>query len=192
MKRSMMQIILLSRVRNLGAIGEMVSVKRGFARNYLLPQGKALRATADNIKEIKRKQEELEKRDQELLEEAQKNADKIKETALVFVRQASESGQLYGSVSVRDIKLGLAQEGYDIPAEQILLGDRIKEVGLHPCQLALHAEITAPIVINVARNESEAQTQWQEAQKKHDNTSTKDKSSKPAAKDDTQKNDNGD
>lgn len=160
MKSSAMHIVLLDRIRSLGGIGDVVAVRRGYARNYLLPQGKALRATKDNIQEMEKKRAELEKKDQEALKQAENKKNQLHDLDLNFIRQASESGQLYGSVSVRDIKEVLKEQGHDIPSEQIMLSDRIKEVGVHGCVLVLHADVTVTVMLNVARNEDEAQTQW--------------------------------
>ena len=160
MKSSAMHIVLLDRIRSLGGIGDVVAVRRGYARNYLLPQGKALRATKHNIQEMEKKRAELEKKDKEALEQAQQKKKQLQDLALNFIRQASESGQLYGSVSVRDVKELLKQQGHDIPSEQIMLSNRIKEVGLHSCMVVLHADVTVSVMLNVARNEDESQTRW--------------------------------
>ena len=182
MKSSAMHIVLLDRIRSLGGIGDVVAVRRGYARNYLLPQGKALRATKHNIQEMEKKRAELEKKDQEALQQAQQKKNQLQDLALNFIRQASESGQLYGSVSVRDVKELLKEQGHEIPSERIMLSDRIKEVGIHSCVLVLHADVTVPVRLNVARNDDEAQTQWKAHLEPHSEPSDEKDRGVPAKK----------
>ncbi len=154
-----MQIILLERVENLGQMGDEVSVKPGFARNYLLPQHKALRATKANREYFESVRADLEARNLERKREAEQAAAKIDGLTVTMIRQASENGQLYGSVSARDIAQALREQGTSVDRGQISLNRQIKAVGLHSVAVRLHPEVSAEIAINVARSQAEAETQ---------------------------------
>jgi large subunit ribosomal protein L9 len=154
-----MQVILLERVGRLGQMGDVVTVKDGFARNYLLPQGKALRATEANRKRFERERAQLEARNLELKSEAQAVSGKLDGKSFVVIRQAGETGQLYGSVSTRDIASAVTEGGFSIERRQVLLDRPIKTIGLHDIRIALHAEVEPHITINVARSPDEAQRQ---------------------------------
>jgi large subunit ribosomal protein L9 len=152
-----MEVILLERVANLGQMGEVVRVKDGFARNFLLPRGKALRATQDNRKRFETMKVELEARNLELKSEAQKVADKLDGQRFTVLRQAAEGGQLYGSVSPRDIAALASDKGFALSRGQIALNTPIKMIGLHKVPVTLHPEVEVTINITVARNADEAQ-----------------------------------
>jgi large subunit ribosomal protein L9 len=154
-----MEVILLERVGKLGQMGEVVRVKDGFARNFLLPQGKALRATKDNRGKYEGMKQQLEARNLELKGEAEKVATKVDGQSFIVQRQASESGQLYGSVSARDIATLLTDGGFTVERNQIVLNAPIKMIGLHIVPVALHPEVEVTITINVARNADEAERQ---------------------------------
>jgi large subunit ribosomal protein L9 len=152
-----MEVILLERVANLGQMGEVVRVKDGFARNFLLPRGKALRATADNRTRFETMKVELEARNLEQKGDAQKVADKLNGQSFTVLRQAAEGGQLYGSVSPRDIAALASDKGFALSRGQIALNTPIKMIGLHKVPVTLHPEVEVTINITVARNADEAQ-----------------------------------
>jgi large subunit ribosomal protein L9 len=152
-----MQVILLERIAKLGQMGELVRVKDGFARNFLLPQGKALRATKDNRAKFESMKTHLEARNLELKSEAEKVGAKLDGQSFIVIRQASETGQLYGSVSPRDIVTILTGGGFTVSRGQIALNTPIKSIGLHRVPVALHPEIEVSITINVARSADEAE-----------------------------------
>jgi large subunit ribosomal protein L9 len=152
-----MEVILLERVAKLGQMGEVVRVKDGFARNFLLPQGKALRATKDNRAKFDSMKSHLEARNLELKGDAEKVSTKLDGQSFVVIRQASETGQLYGSVSPRDLVAILANGGFTVSRGQIVLNTPIKTIGLHKVPVALHPEIEVSITINVARSADEAE-----------------------------------
>jgi large subunit ribosomal protein L9 len=152
-----MEVILLERVAKLGQMGEVVRVKDGFARNFLLPQGKALRATKDNRTKFESMKTHLETRNLELKGEAEKVAEKLNGQSFVVIRQASETGHLYGSVSPRDLVDLLATGGFTVSRGQIALNAPIKAIGLHKVPVALHPEIDVTVTINVARSNDEAE-----------------------------------
>ena len=154
-----MQVILLERLGRLGQMGDVVTVKDGFARNYLLPQGKALRATEANRKRFESERGQLEARDLELKSEAQAVAAKIEGQRFIVIRQAGDTGQLYGSVSTRDIAAAVTEGGFSIERRQVMLDRPIKTLGLHEIRLQLHAEVEPHISINVARSPEEAAKQ---------------------------------
>jgi large subunit ribosomal protein L9 len=156
-----MQVILLERVSNLGQMGDEVSVKPGFARNYLLPQRKALRASKTNRDYFDSIRQELEARNLERRREAQDAASKIDGKMVVMIRQAGETGQLYGSVTARDVADALRREGAHVERGQINLDRQIKTVGLHPITLQLHPEVAAEVTVNVARSQAESENQAQ-------------------------------
>ncbi len=152
-----MEVILLERIAKLGQMGDVVRVKDGFARNFLLPQGKALRATKDNRVKFESMKTQLEARNLELKGEAEKVGAKLDRQSFVVIRQASETGQLYGSVSPRDIVGILTTGGITVSRGQIALNTPIKSIGLHRVPVALHPEIEVSITINVARSADEAE-----------------------------------
>jgi large subunit ribosomal protein L9 len=152
-----MEVILLERIAKLGQMGELVRVKDGFARNFLLPQGKALRATKDNRAKFESMKTQLEARNLELKGEADKVGAKLDGQSFTVIRQASETGQLYGSVSPRDIVTILTGGGFTVSRGQIALNTPIKSIGLHRVPVALHPEIEVSITINVARSADEAE-----------------------------------
>jgi large subunit ribosomal protein L9 len=154
-----MEVILLERVGRLGQMGDVVRVKDGFARNFLLPQRKALRATKDNRTKFEGMKVQLEAHNLELKTEADKIAGKLNGKSFVVQRQASESGQLFGSVSARDIASILIDGGYTVTRNQIALHAPIKTIGLHTVPVALHPEVEATVTVNVARNADEAERQ---------------------------------
>ncbi len=151
-----MQVILLERVEKLGQMGEEVKVKDGFARNFLLPQKKALRATKANREYFQNQKAQLEARNLERKSEAQKVADKLEGKTFVLLRQAGDGGQLYGSVSPRDIADAISAGGFSISRTQVPLDHAIKAIGLHPISVVLHPEVRVKVTINVARTEDEA------------------------------------
>jgi large subunit ribosomal protein L9 len=154
-----MQVILLERIGRLGQMGDEVTVKDGFARNYLLPQGKALRATEANRKRFDRERAQLEARDLELKSEAQAVSTKLDGRSFTVIRQAGESGQLYGSVSTRDIAAAITEGGFSIERRQVMLDRPIKALGLHELRISLHAEVEPRVLVNVARSDDEATRQ---------------------------------
>jgi large subunit ribosomal protein L9 len=154
-----MQVILLERVENLGAIGDEVKVRDGFARNYLLPQKKALRATDSNRKVFEGRRAEIEARNAEAKAAAEKASGKVDGTSYVLIRQAGEAGQLYGSVSSRDIADEIVKSGAKVDRGSIVLDKPIKTIGVHDVRIRLHAEVYANVKVNVARSQDEAERQ---------------------------------
>ncbi|WP_226633661.1 50S ribosomal protein L9 [Brevundimonas poindexterae] len=154
-----MKVVLLERVENLGAIGDVVSVKDGFARNFLLPRDKARRATAANLKAFEVERAAIEARNDKNKAEAQKIADKIDGQTYVMIRQAGETGQLYGSVAGRDVAEAIQAEGGKVERSQVVLHFPIKTLGVHEVQVRLHAEVSATVKMNVARSADEAERQ---------------------------------
>src|SRR5690349_15183442 len=154
-----MQIILLERIGRLGQMGDVVNVKDGYARNFLLPQKKALRATEENLQRFQKERTQLEARDLELKKEAEAVAAKLTGKTFLAIRQAGDTGQLYGSVSSRDIAEVVTGGGFSIERRQIVLDRPIKTLGLHPTRVALHPEVIVQITLNVARSEDEAERQ---------------------------------
>ena len=154
-----MKIILLERVENLGVIGDVVGVKDGYARNYLLPRHKALRATSANIKVFEAQKEQIHARNAQAKAAAEKTAAELDKSIYVIIRQAGESGQLYGSVSARDISEAALAAGAKIDRHQIVLNTPIKTLGMHALTVRLHAEVDLSISVNVARSPDEAERQ---------------------------------
>ena len=154
-----MQIILLERVEKLGQMGDEVKVKDGFARNFLLPKKKALRATKSNREYFQTQKAQLEARNLEKKGEAQKVADKLAGKTFVLLRQAGDRGQLYGSVSPRDIADAISSGGFSVDRTQVPLDKPIKSIGLAPVNVVLHPEVRVAVTINVARTEDEAERQ---------------------------------
>ena len=154
-----MEVILLERVSKLGQIGDTVKVKDGFARNFLLPNGKALRATEANKKKFEGMKAQIEAQNLERKSEAEAVAKKVDGKSVILVRQAGETGQLYGSVSTRDIADALTKQGTTVERRQIVLNAPIKVIGLHVLPVALHPEVEVKITVNVARTPDEAERQ---------------------------------
>lgn len=154
-----MEVILLERVAKLGQMGEIVRVRDGYARNFLLPSGKALRATKDNKSRFDSMKAQLEARNLELKSEAAKVGESLKGTEVVLVRQAGETGHLYGSVSTRDIAEALTAAGFSVERRQIVLNHPIKTIGVHEVPVTLHPEVEVSVRANVARSPEEAQRQ---------------------------------
>jgi large subunit ribosomal protein L9 len=151
-----MEVILLERVAKLGQMGDVVRVKDGFARNFLLPKGKALRATKENRTRFETMKAELEARNLEHRGEAQKVAEKLDGQTFTVLRQAAEGGQLYGSVSPRDIAVLVTEKGFRIERNQVTLHTPIKTIGMHKVPIALHPEVEVTVTVGVARNADEA------------------------------------
>jgi len=154
-----MQVILLERVAKLGQMGEVVDVKPGFARNYLLPQKKALTASEANIAQFEGQKAQLEARNLETRKEAEKLAETLDGKQFVVIRQASDSGALYGSVTTRDAADAVCEEGFSIDRKQVAMGGPIKDLGLHEVHVTLHPEVEVIIKVNVARSTEEAELQ---------------------------------
>ncbi len=157
---SAMEVILLERVDSLGNMGEKVRVKPGYARNYLLPQGKALRATDKNVAYFESQKAALEKLNAEKRAEAQKASKKLEGLKVVVIRHASEAGQLYGSVSSRDIADAINEAGkHNVARNQVTANSALKTLGLFPVTVALHPEVKVEITVNIARSQEEAKVQ---------------------------------
>ncbi|MBL8599335.1 MAG: 50S ribosomal protein L9 [Devosia sp.] len=154
-----MKVILLERIGKHGHIGDEVTVKDGYARNFLLPQHKALRATEANRKKFEVERASIEKRNAERREAAAGIAAGLNGQTVVIIRQAGETGQLYGSVSSRDVAEALSSAGFTVARSQVVLADPIKSVGLHVVPLSLHAEVSVSVNVNVARSDDEAARQ---------------------------------
>jgi len=154
-----MEIILMERIERLGQMGDVVTVKDGYARNFLLPQGKALRANKANRAQFEERRVHLEAENLENQKEAQSVAEKIDGNQYIIIRQAGESGQLYGSVSTRDIATLVIEGGTSITRNQVVLDRPIKLLGLHDVRIVLHPEVSLGVVVNVARTQEEAERQ---------------------------------
>jgi large subunit ribosomal protein L9 len=155
----MIEVILLERIESLGQMGEVVRVRPGFARNFLLPKKKALRATKTNLTYFETQRTQLEAANLQRRSEAEKVAGKVDGLAVVVIRQAGESGQLYGSVTARDIADAVHGGGVTVERQQIVLDRPIKALGLHKLRVRLHPEVSVGITVNVARSAEEAETQ---------------------------------
>jgi large subunit ribosomal protein L9 len=159
------QVILLEHVNNLGTIGDTVSVKQGYARNYLLPQGKALRATEDNIAYFETQKAAIEAENKKKRDAAEKESKKVADVTIALIRQASEGGQLYGSVAARDISDELSEKtGIKIGRSQVELNQNFKTIGLFTVPVALHPEVIVDVTVNIARSEDEAKIQEETGQ----------------------------
>ena len=154
-----MQVILLERVAKLGQMGDVVDVKPGFARNYLLPQGKALSASDANIQGFEDQKAQLEARNLESRKEAEQLAERLDGQQFIVIRQASDGGSLYGSVSTRDAAAVATEEGFSIDRKQVLIRQPIKTLGLHDIEVHLHPEVEVTMQLNVARSPEEAELQ---------------------------------
>lgn len=154
-----MRIILLERIENLGQMGDVVRVKPGYARNYLLPRNKAVRATEENRKRFEETRAQLEASNLQRRSEAETVAVKLNGLAVVLIRQAGEAGQLYGSVTGRDVADAITAAGFTVDRQQIRLHQPIKTLGLHTVKVGLHPEVVVEVVVNVARTQDEADVQ---------------------------------
>jgi len=154
-----MDVILLERIERLGQIGDVVKVKQGFARNFLLPTKKALRATEENKKRFEAQRAQIEANNLKRRQEAEKVSGKVDGLKVVIIRQASETGILFGSVSTRDIAEGVTKAGFTIDRAQVKLDKPIKTLGLHDVRVALHPEVIVKVTANVAKSEDEAAAQ---------------------------------
>lgn len=154
-----MDIILLERVANLGQMGEVVKVKEGYARNYLLPQGKALRVNAANIARFDAEKAQMEARNLETKKEAEALAEKLDGQTFIVIRSASDAGSLYGSVTTRDAAEAATAEGFSVDKGQVVLNATIKDLGIHAVNVVLHPEVSVVINMNVARSVEEAELQ---------------------------------
>ena len=159
-----MQIILLERVEKLGKLGDIVTVKPGYARNYLLPAGKALRANKENLEKFESERSERETRNADAKAAAESKAESMDDLTVTLVRAASEMGQLFGSVSSRDIADAVVAAGHELDKRQVNMDKSIKTLGLFSIRLSLHAEVDAIVTVNVARSLEEAETQLQTGQ----------------------------
>jgi large subunit ribosomal protein L9 len=156
-----MEVILLERIEKLGAIGDVVKVKNGYARNFLLPNGKALRANDANRKVFEANRERIEAQNAERRGAAEKEAKSLDGVTVQLIRQASNTGQLYGSVSARDLTEALEAQGHQVAKNQIVLDRPIKSIGMQDVKIALHPEVSVAIRVNVARSPEEAELQAQ-------------------------------
>lgn len=154
-----MEVILLQRIGRLGQMGDVVNVRDGYARNFLLPQKKALRATAENRARFETERAQLEANNLELKKEAEAVSEKLDGKIFVAIRSAGDTGQLYGSVSTRDIAEVVTAGGFTIERRQVILDRPIKTLGLHETRVALHPEVVVKVMLNVARSEDEAERQ---------------------------------
>jgi len=154
-----MEIVLLERIEKLGQMGDVVTVKSGYARNFLLRQGKARRATTENLAIFETERAQIEANNLELHKEADAVQEKLNGTSYVVLRQAGEAGQLYGSVATRDIALALTEGGFTVTRNQVVLDTPIKLLGLHEVRIVLHGDVSAMVTLNVARSEDEAERQ---------------------------------
>lgn len=155
----MVQVILLERVEKLGQMGQVVDVRPGYARNFLLPQKKALRATKDNLAYFETQRTQLEAQNLARKSEAEQVAKKLDGLAVIIIRQAGESGQLYGSVTARDVADGITEAGFTVGRSQIVLERAIKTLGMHKQRVVLHPEVSVTVTVNVAQSAEEAEMQ---------------------------------
>jgi large subunit ribosomal protein L9 len=155
----MIEVILMQRVDKLGQMGELVKVRPGYARNFLLPQGKAIRANKDNLARFERERAQLEAQNIKRREEAERVAERVHGLTVTIIRSAGESGSLYGSVSGRDIADACKSSGLTLDRSQVLLEQPIKTLGLSQVRVALHPEVSIPVGVNVARSPEEAEKQ---------------------------------
>jgi large subunit ribosomal protein L9 len=155
----MVQVILLERVEKLGQMGQVVDVRPGYARNFLLPQKKALRATKDNLAYFETQRSQLEAQNLARKSEAEQVAQKLDGLSVIVIRQAGESGQLYGSVTARDVAQAITEAGFTVGRSQIVLERAIKALGLHKQRVVLHPEVSVTVTVNVAQSAEEAEMQ---------------------------------
>ncbi len=154
-----MEVILLERIEKLGQMGDVVNVKTGFARNYLLPQNKALRKTKQNLTRFESQRAQLEADNLTRKNDAEKIADKLENMTITIIRAAGETGQLYGSVTSRDIAQSITKAGISINKNQVILNRALKVLGLEPIRISLHPEVSVEVTANIARNKEEAEQQ---------------------------------
>jgi large subunit ribosomal protein L9 len=154
-----MQVVLLERIEKLGQMGDVVTVKDGYGRNYLVPHGKALRATKTNLADFARRRVQLEAANLQRREEASKLAAKVDGRTVVIIRQAGEAGQLYGSVNARDVAAAFTEGGVTMERRQVQLPAALKTLGIHRVRIRLHPEVAAYVLVNVARTPEEAEIQ---------------------------------
>lgn len=154
-----MQVILLERVEKLGTIGDEVNVKNGYARNFLIPQGKALLATERNRRRFEAEREVIEQRNADARQAAESEGQSLEGESFVLIRQSGETGQLYGSVSARDIAEAAKEAGHNVSRSQVILNQPIKAIGVYDVGVRLHAEVSVTVQVNVARSEDEAERQ---------------------------------
>ncbi len=155
----MVEVILLERVEKLGQMGQVVKVRPGFARNYLLPQKKALRATKENLAYFEQQRAQLEAQNLSRRSDAEHVAEKLNGVAVVIIRQAGESGQLYGSVTARDVAAAITEAGFTVGRGQVVLDKAIKTLGLYKQRVVLHPEVAVSVTVNVAQSREEAEMQ---------------------------------
>lgn len=161
-----MQVILLEKIGKLGNLGDVVKVKDGFARNFLLPKSKAIRATEESIKEFETKKAEVEKQNKANIKEAEAIAKKVDSSNLVFISQAGDDGRLYGSIGSKEISKKISGDfSVEISAPQVILGGKIKDIGIYQISLRLHPEVEATVNINVSRSEEEARAAFDQKAK---------------------------
>lgn len=153
------EVILLQRVDHLGQMGDVVKVRPGYARNFLLPQGKAIRANEANRSRFDRERAQLEAQNIKRREEAERLSERMDGLAVILIRQAGDSGSLYGSVSPRDVAEAVTEAGFTISRQQVSLAHPIKSLGLYEVKVSLHPEVTVPVIVNVARSAEEAERQ---------------------------------
>lgn len=161
-----MEIILLEKVERLGQMGDVVNVKNGYARNYLLPQKKALRKTKENLAIFESKRKEYEAYNLKLKAEAEEMASKMADLSVIIIRQAAETGQLYGSVTMRDICEAIREAGFKIERSQIDLGQPFKNLGIFDVRLSLHPDVSQTVRVNIARSEDEAKRSFKKQAQK--------------------------
>ncbi|WP_373086378.1 50S ribosomal protein L9 [Sneathiella sp.] len=154
-----MEVVLLERIERLGQMGDVVSVKNGYARNYLLPQNKALRASKENLGLFEAQRAQLEAENLKRRDEAAKVGEKLDGVTVILIRAASDSQQLYGSVSTQDIAKAVTEAGFTVSRKQIILDKVLKTLGLHDVKARLHPEVTVDVVVNIARSKEEAEIQ---------------------------------
>ena len=155
------EVILLQRVEHLGQMGDVVKVRPGYARNFLLPQGKAIRANEANRSRFDRERAQLEAQNIKNREEAERLSERMDGLSVVLIRQAGDSGSLYGSVSPRDVAQAVTEAGFTVSRQQVSLAHPIKSLGLYEIKVALHPEVVVPVIVNVARSAEEAERQAQ-------------------------------
>lgn len=154
-----MQVVLLSRVENLGQMGDVVTVKDGYARNFLIPTKKALRATKENLAYFEAQRKVLEAANLNSKKDAESAAAKMDNVSVIIIRQAADSGRLYGSVTARDVADAISEKGFKIDRNQVTLTQSVKDLGIYQANIALHPEVSVAATVNVARSEEEAAAQ---------------------------------
>jgi large subunit ribosomal protein L9 len=163
MKKQGIKVVLLERIQRLGGLGDVVTVKPGFARNFLLPQSKALRATAANIAQFEQQKEQLHKENAHKLTKAEERSKQLEHKVIYIVRQASEAGSLYGSVGPRDVAAAITDALQEVTRHQVLMAQPIKTLGIHTVAVSLHPELSVPVTVSIAQTEEEAKAQIHKA-----------------------------